>query len=147
MNENLIMKARQSLNNYFVMIFSIQLILIVIVLLLASKKIFSLEIATDQEIKIFIMLYNFALVIAIKSVEKKIKSRLNNPTDFKTKLDEYKKGTIIIIFVFLLANVFNLAAFLITIDYIYIVIFTIIFLLNFAYRPTKNIMESEYKIK
>ena len=102
---------------------------------LIKDKFAGLQIAGENEIKVFIMLLNLAFIFTVKSIERRSKDRINSEKDLNEKLREYKSSRIGLIAIFLIINLANLSAFLIEQKNIYLIIFTVILILFFAYKP------------
>lgn len=123
------------LENFFLAILWFQFFAGLTAVFLIRDKFAGLQIANENEIKVFIMLLNLAFIITVKSIEKRSKGRINSEKDLNEKFREYKSSRIGLIIIFLVINLINLSAFLIEQKYIYLIIFAVILVLFFAYKP------------
>ena len=140
--QNFKIASLKILDNIFIVLLSLQLFLLITFYFLVENNFVTAHQEFENIVRIIIMIIN-ALVIIVPQVLYSIIIR--KPAITKKSNKKIKKYSIFILFRMLLitvANVINLTAFLLTHNYIYLLIFVIILILFFIYRPLiKNIIK------
>ena len=140
--QNFKIASLKILDNIFIVLLSLQLFLLITFYFLVENNFVTAHQEFENIVRIIIMIIN-ALVIIVPQVLYSIIIR--KPAITKKSNEKIKKYSIFILFRMLLitvANVINLTAFLLTHNYIYLLIFVIILILFFIYRPLiKNIIK------
>lgn len=140
--QNFKIASLKILDNIFIVLLSLQLFLLITFYFLVENNFVTAHQEFENIVRIIIMIIN-ALVIIVPRVLYSIIIR--KPAITKKTNEKIKRYSIFILFRMLLitvANVINLTAFLLTHNYIYLLIFVIILILFFIYRPLiKNIIK------
>ncbi len=139
---NLKISSLKILDNIFIVLLSLQLFFLITFYFLVENNFVTAHKEFENIARIIVMIINAFVIIVPRVLYFRI---IRKPAISKKPNEKIKKYSNFILFRMLLitiANVINLTAFLLTHNYIYLLIFGIILILFFIYRPLiKNIIK------
>lgn len=134
----------RKLDFIFTLLLSSQIFLALTAVFLLSNDVLSMGELPGPAIKILTMSLNSIFILGLRLTVHKKRQLSDRKSAAEELKNSYVRRSIISMVLLELLNLFNLAAFILTEDYMILIIFALIFMLFLLYRPSKNSFIKEY---
>jgi uncharacterized integral membrane protein len=135
----------KKLDNIFIVLLSSQLFLIITSFFITSNSSSLIVSYEGNELRLAIMIITLSAVVIVRGYYNSSLSKIKSMPTLDEKVEAYYSLNINRMSVTEILSLINLITFLITAQYVFIIISAILFLLFIIYRPTKKTFKSELR--
>lgn len=124
-----------------------QLIFAITALYLVSNELFEAGILTFENAVIIAMVSNALSVLGARLLNTLFLRKIRESVDIGRKIHVFSTKSIIILAILEFQNIINIVMYLLTSEYVFLLVAILIFILHFVYRPTEVLFRKESEIK
>ena len=137
----------KKLDNYFIILLASQLFLIITSLFIVSNQSENSSQYLSNNVRIVIMVVTLSAVLILRVYYNVSIIKLRNAESIEKQSSEFYNLNINRMAILETISLINLIAFLITYQFVFLIICGILFILFIIYRPTEKSFNSEMKVK